>query len=82
MNRVTAVFFNLTGANTNDALERCRRTAPKLSAHQDAIALNAKLFERVQALYDQRDKLGLDAEGQRLLWRYYTDFVRAGRQAQ
>ena len=79
LNRVAAVFFNLTGCNTNDALEKVQaEMAPKLSAHQDAIALNGKLFARVQSLYDQRDKLGLDAEGQRLLWRYYTDFVRAG----
>ena len=37
---------------------RCRREeAPKLAAHQDAIYLNAKLFARVKAIYDQRDKL-------------------------
>lgn len=79
LNRATTVFFNLSGANTNDALEKIQsEMAPKLSAHQDAIALNAKLFERVKALYDKRDTLGLDAEGKRLVERYYTDFVRAG----
>ena len=77
--RVSSVFFNLTGCNTDDAMEKVQSDmAPKLSAHQDAISLNSKLFARVQSLYDQKDKLGLDAEGQRLLWRYYTDFVRAG----
>lgn len=79
LNRATTVFFNLSGANTNDTLEKIQsEMAPKLSAHQDAIALNAKLFERVKALYDKRDTLGLDAEGKRLVERYYTDFVRAG----
>src|SRR3546814_6562113 len=52
--------------------------APKLSAHQDAIALNSKLFARIQSLYEQRDSLGLDPESEYLLARYHTDFVRAG----
>src|SRR5437660_10073439 len=52
--------------------------APKLAAHRDEIHLNPKLFARVQALYDQRDKLGLDPESAYLLERYYKDFVRAG----
>ncbi len=79
LNRATTVFFNLSGANTNDDIEKIQaQMAPKLSAHQDAIALNAKLFARIQALYDKRDTLGLDAEGKRLIERYYTDFVRAG----
>ena len=79
LNRVQTVFFSLTGANTNDAMEKIQSDmAPKLSAHQDAIALNGKLFARVQSLYDQRDSLGLDPESHYLLERYYTDFVRAG----
>ena len=77
--RVTRVFFNLTGANTNDNMEALQRElSPKLAAHRDAIMHNAKLFARVQALYDKRDSLGLDAESLRLLWRYRTDFIRAG----
>ena len=77
--RVSNVFFNLTSANTNDTMEKIQAEyAPKLSAHQDAIALNEKLFARVKALYDQRDSLGLDPESMRLLERYHTDFVRAG----
>lgn len=79
LTRVQTVFFSLTGANTNDAMEKIQSDmAPKLSAHQDAIALNGKLFARVQSLYDQRDSLGLDPESHYLLERYYTDFVRAG----
>ena len=34
--------------------------APKLSAHSDAIYLDPTLFARVEALYEQRDTLGLD----------------------
>lgn len=81
LGRVSAVFFNLSGAHTNDTLEAVQsEMAPKLSAHQDAIALNGKLFARIKTLYAQRTELGLDAESQRLLERYHTDFVRAGAQ--
>src|SRR5690606_3863682 len=50
----------------------------KFAAHGDAISLDPKLFARVKALYDARDGLGLDAEGLRLVERYYEDLVRAG----
>src|SRR5256885_16504757 len=52
--------------------------APKLAANRDAIHLNRKLFARVQEVYDNRNKLGLDPESAYLLERYYKDFVRAG----
>jgi peptidyl-dipeptidase Dcp len=79
LGRVAPVFFNLSGADTNPQLQKIRaEIAPKLAAHRDAIYLNGKLFARVSALYDARETLGLDAESQRLLERYHTDFVRAG----
>src|SRR5262249_5895279 len=55
-----------------------RKVAPELAAHNDAILLDPRLFARVDTLYAARDKLGLDAEAARLLWRYHQDFVRAG----
>ncbi|PXX45093.1 M3 family metallopeptidase [Undibacterium pigrum] len=79
LNRVSTVFFSLTGANTNPTLEALSRDlAPKLAAHQDQIFLNASLFQRISKLYEARQALKLDAESTRLLERYYTDFVRAG----
>jgi peptidyl-dipeptidase Dcp len=79
LNRAAAVFFNLASADTNDTREKLRADyAPKFAAHQDAITLNGKLFERIKTLHDSRDSLGLDAQGVRLIERYYTDFVRAG----
>ena len=79
LNRATAVFYNLSGADTNDARQKIRADyAGKLSAHSDAIFLNDALYRRVKALYDRRDALGLDAESVRLIERYHTDFVRAG----
>jgi peptidyl-dipeptidase Dcp len=77
--RVDHIFSNLTGANTNPKMQKIETAmAPKLSAQQDAIHLNSALFARIQSLYDDRDKLGLDAEAKWLLERYYKDFVRAG----
>lgn len=79
LNHVSTIFFNQIATNTNPTLESLSTDlAPKLSAHQDVILMNTKLFKRINAIISQRDKLKLDAESSRLLDRYYTDFVRAG----
>ncbi len=79
LDRVSAVFFNLSAADTNDEMEKIRsEMAPKLAAHQDEIFLNSELFARIQALYEQRDSLGLDPETHRLVEETYRNFVRAG----
>ena len=79
LQRVGSVFGNLSGANTNDAMQKLdRELAPKRSAHGDAIRLNEKLYARIKTLYDKRAKLKLDRESKFLLERYHTDFVRAG----
>lgn len=77
--RVEATFSNLVACNTNGELQKTESdVAPKLSAHADAIHLNAALFARIEKLYADRDKLGLSAESKHLLERYEKDFVRAG----
>ncbi|MFT7461156.1 MAG: peptidyl-dipeptidase Dcp, partial [Planctomycetota bacterium] len=64
---------------TNDALNAHQtEMAPKLSAHNDTILLNAKLFARIKLLYEQRNSLNLDAESLRLIEKVYVNFVRAG----
>jgi peptidyl-dipeptidase Dcp len=79
LTRAYKVFSAMTGANTNDTLERAQAVmAPKLAAHRDAFFLNDKLFRRVATLYTRRDSLGLNAEQRFLVERYYRDFVRAG----
>jgi len=79
LTRAHNVFNVLTGANTNPELQRIDELeAPKLAAHSDAILLNDKLFQRVKTLYNERDKLGLDAEGKRLIEYYYQRFILAG----
>ena len=79
LGRVSAVFSNLQTANTNDRLDAIdREMSPKLAAHNDAIYLNPKLFQRVKTLHDKRAGLKLDAESLHLLERVYKEFVRAG----
>ncbi|MDP9362016.1 MAG: M3 family metallopeptidase [Acidobacteriota bacterium] len=79
--RAGKVFFNLAQSNTNDVMQKIEaEESPKLAAHQYAIYMNPKLYARVKALYDQRTNLGLDAESQYLIERYYKNFVRAGAQ--
>ncbi len=79
LDRVDRIFSNLASANTNLQLQKIEsEMAPKLSAHRDAIYLNGPLFKRVETLYNNREKLGLDAESEWLVERYYKDFVRAG----
>jgi peptidyl-dipeptidase Dcp len=81
LNRVGAVFGAITGADTNETLQKAQEAlAPQLAEHQDAIYLNEKLFQRVKTLYDARATLGLDAEQVHLVERYYQNFVRAGAQ--
>ena len=79
LSRVASAFFTVAGAHTNPALQQMQQdVAPKLSAHSDAINLDARLFARVRTLYDARETLGLDAESLRLLEITYDGFVKAG----
>lgn len=79
LNKVQPVFSNLTGAETNDTLQEiARQVAPLLAALRDDIYLDQQLFARVQAVFEQRAKLKLDAERLRLLEETHKAFVRAG----
>jgi peptidyl-dipeptidase Dcp len=79
LTRAQMVFGALTGANTNDTLQKVEEDeAPKLAEHSDAIYLNDKLFKRIETLYNKRDSLNLDPESKRLLEVKYQDFVHAG----
>ena len=79
LNRVATVFYALTSANTNDEMEKIRvEIAPKLSAHNDKILLNPKLFKKVEEIYNERGSLNLDDESILLVEKYYRDFVRSG----
>ena len=79
LTRVARVFYNLTGSNTNPALQAIEREmAPRLAKHWTAISLNEALFKRIDTLWRQRESLGLDSEQARVLERTHTSFVRSG----
>jgi peptidyl-dipeptidase Dcp len=79
--RVDHTFSNLNACNTDPQMQQIdRQMAPALSAHEDAVYLNEALWRRVDTLYRQRQRLGLDPESLQLLSRYHTLFVRAGAQ--
>ncbi|MEK9661357.1 MAG: M3 family metallopeptidase, partial [Alphaproteobacteria bacterium] len=81
LDKVSAVFWALAGAHTNDAIEALERDlAPQLSRHFSAISMNRALFARVNDLYENRDTLGLDAEAARVLELTWKGFVRSGAQ--
>jgi peptidyl-dipeptidase Dcp len=77
--RVNDVFFNLNSANTNDEMQAIARdVAPKLSALNDDIFLDPKLFARVKTVYDKRNQLKLTPEQMRLLTETHKAFIRGG----
>ncbi len=77
--KVSNVFYNLTSANTSEELQQiAKEVAPLISQHRDDIRLNALLFKRVKAVYDQKDELALTTEQEYLLDKIYKDFVRGG----
>ena len=79
LKKVSSAFFNVQSADTNDDLDSiAKEITPELTAHNDNIYLNDKLFQRVKTLYDNRTNLGLTAEQNRLLEKYYKNFIRSG----
>ncbi|MDR6873424.1 peptidyl-dipeptidase Dcp [Bosea sp. BE125] len=81
LSRVGGVFYNLTGADTNEALQAIEREmSPITSRHWSAIMMDPALFARVAAVFAKRETLSLDAEQARLLERTHRGFIRSGAQ--
>lgn len=79
LDRVGELFHNLTSSETSPALQAVQlRMAPLLAAHQSVVYMHKRLFERVDALHERREQLGLTPEQKRVLERFHFDFVRAG----
>ncbi|MEJ6021808.1 M3 family metallopeptidase [Ramlibacter sp. PS4R-6] len=79
LSRIEALFSNLCHSHTNPELQAVqRRMAVPLAAHESAIYMHRKLFARVQAVHETRQKAGLSSQQLRLLERVHLDFVRAG----
>lgn len=79
LDRISNIFFNLHSAETNEELDKiAQEVAPKLSKLSNDITLNFDLFERIKAIYEQKDGLDLNPEQLMLLEKNYKDFVRNG----
>jgi peptidyl-dipeptidase Dcp len=79
LNRINGVFYNYQSSLSSEELQQVAKTlSPIMSAHADDILLNAKLFERVNTVYRNRESLSLSREQQTLLDKTYKRFVRGG----
>ena len=79
LNNVAGVFYNLMEAHTDDQMQQIAETvSPMLTEYSMYVSLNAKLFERVKAVYAKKDELGLAPDQMKLLEDNYKGFVRGG----
>ena len=79
LNRVAGIFYNLMEANTNDTLQEiAEKVSPMLTEYSMYVSLNNELFQKVKAVYEQKDQLGLAQDQMKLLEDNYKSFVRGG----
>jgi peptidyl-dipeptidase Dcp len=78
LSRTNALFWNLAGGDTNDAIKTLEREiSPVLSRHWSKIAQNKRLFARIDAVWEnERSRLGTEAY--RVLEDHWKGFVKAG----
>ena len=79
LERVELTFSNVIGTERTDEMSVLEEEmAPLLSKHSDEIAMNPKLFERVKAVYDNKEAFNLQGEDLMLLENTYKNFLRGG----
>ena len=79
LNNVAGIFYNLMEANTNDEMQQiAEQVSPMLTEYSMYVSLNADLFQRVKAVYEKRNELGLAPDQMKLLDDNYKSFVRGG----
>jgi peptidyl-dipeptidase Dcp len=79
LSRVSALFWNKAGADTNDAIQHLEREiSPEMSRHYSKIGQNEPLFKRIDTLWEARETLGLTLEESRVLERHWKGFVKSG----
>ena len=79
LDRISSIFFNLNSAETNDELQKiAQEVSPLLSEFSNDIRLNADLFTKVKAVYEEKDSLNLNPEQTTLLDKNYKSFSRNG----
>ncbi len=79
LNKVAGIFYNLMEAHTSDEMQAiAEKVSPMLTEYSMYVSLNAPLFERVKAVYEKRNELGLEKDQMTLLEDNYKSFVRGG----
>ena len=79
LSKVASVFYALMEANTNDEMQEiAEKVSPMLTEYSMYVSLNNDLFQRVKAVYEKRNELGLDKDQMTLLEDNYKGFVRGG----
>jgi peptidyl-dipeptidase Dcp len=79
LGRISAIFFNLNSAETNDEIQKlAREISPLLTSHGNDILLDPVLFERIAQVYNVRKELNLSPEQLTLVEKTYKSFARNG----
>ena len=79
LERISAIFFNLNSAETNDEIQKiAQEVSPLLAEFSNDITLNENLFERIKTVYEQKDMFQLTVEQKTLLDKKYKSFSRNG----
>ena len=79
LNRVMNLYYVWSSnLNTPEFQAIDTEMMPKIAAFYDEINQNEALFKRIEAVYNSPEMKTLNAEQQRLVWKYYTDFVFNG----
>ena len=79
LSRIQGVYFNMLAANTSTELQKAQEEiGPLLAHHSDNVSMNAELFKRVKAVWDNKDKQNYTDEQKAVLEKVYKNFVRNG----
>lgn len=79
LERVAAAFFNQASAHATTPIKDVEELiVPQLTAHQDSINLDPRLWQRIDALHSEREQLNVDPETLRLLEETWRDLKRDG----
>lgn len=77
--RVQTIYGIWSSTMSDEAFQAVEQEMePVMAAFSDKITQNEKLFKRIETVYNAPEKKKLTPEQQRLIWLYYTNFVRAG----
>ena len=79
LERVASVFYHYDAAMSTDEFAAMAEEAiPLLNEANNQVNLDDALFQRIKQVYDNRDKLGLNAVQKRVVEKYYRQFAEQG----